>query len=129
MSKGYACFKHKMLMHFRNYATIEEAHGNPFGNISPANWSSLCDLFAMESTENIKKRGNRHENFKASRGFIIKFKGRQRLQGHTLRDDKIKLYIEQMEQTEGFNATFRQHVLNMVLDPAVAPSNEDPEVV
>ncbi|RZC69926.1 hypothetical protein C5167_033039 [Papaver somniferum] len=25
MSKGYANFKHEMLMHFRNYATIEEA--------------------------------------------------------------------------------------------------------
>ncbi|KAI3901446.1 hypothetical protein MKW92_019825 [Papaver armeniacum] len=74
MSKGYACFKHKMLMHFKIYATIEEARGNPFGNISPENWSSLCDLFAMESIENIKKRGNRQENFKASRGFIIKFK-------------------------------------------------------
>ncbi|KAI3855728.1 hypothetical protein MKW92_046414, partial [Papaver armeniacum] len=35
MSKGYACFKHKMLMHFKSYATIEEARGNPFGNISP----------------------------------------------------------------------------------------------
>ncbi|KAI3869383.1 hypothetical protein MKW92_034985, partial [Papaver armeniacum] len=75
------------------------------------------------------KHGNRHENFKASRGFIIKFKGRQRLQGHMLRDDKIKLYIEQMEQTEGFNATFRKHALNMILDLAVAPTNEDLEAV
>ncbi|KAI3917526.1 hypothetical protein MKW98_021288 [Papaver atlanticum] len=54
MSKGYANFKHKMLMHFRNYATIEETRDNPFGNISPKNWSSLCDLFAVESIENIK---------------------------------------------------------------------------
>ncbi|KAI3973778.1 hypothetical protein MKW92_036871, partial [Papaver armeniacum] len=54
MSKGYTNFKREMLVHFRNYATIEEARGNPFGNILPANWSNLCDLFAMESIENIK---------------------------------------------------------------------------
>ncbi|KAI3912921.1 hypothetical protein MKW98_008333 [Papaver atlanticum] len=128
MSKGYANFKHKMLMHFRNYATIEEARGNPFGNILPENWSSLCDLFAMESIENIKKRRIRHENFKASRGFICKFQGWKRLQGHmlqVLREDRNKLYIEQME-IEGASASLMQHPLSMVLDPAVAPTNEDP---
>ncbi|KAI3973779.1 hypothetical protein MKW92_036872, partial [Papaver armeniacum] len=78
------------------------------------------------------KRRDRHENFKASRGFIFKFKGRQRPQRHTfpvLRDDGIKIYTEKMEQTEEANASFRKHALNMVLDPAAAPTNEDPEVV
>ncbi|KAI3848015.1 hypothetical protein MKX03_001127, partial [Papaver bracteatum] len=76
-----------------------------------------------------QKSGNRHENFKASRGFIIKFKRRERLQEHMLQEDRIKLYIEKMEETEGVNATSRQHTLNMVFDPAVALTNEDPEAV
>ncbi|KAI3862202.1 hypothetical protein MKX03_037372 [Papaver bracteatum] len=100
MSKGYINFKHEMLMHFRNYATIEEARGNPFGNISPASWSSLCDRFAMESVERIKRRRDCH-----------------------LRGDRIKPYIEKMKRN------FRQHAFNVVPDPAVAPTNEDPEVV
>ncbi|RZC72270.1 hypothetical protein C5167_035435 [Papaver somniferum] len=67
---------------------VEEVWGNPFGNISPVNWSSLCDLFVMES---IKKCRDRHENFKASRAYIVRFKGHQRFQGHMLpvsRDEK-----------------------------------------
>ncbi|KAI3871856.1 hypothetical protein MKX03_014976 [Papaver bracteatum] len=46
-----------------------------------------------------------------------------------LRGDKIKLYIKKMEQIEEANENFRQHAFNVVLDPAVSPTNEDPEVV
>ncbi|RZC86909.1 hypothetical protein C5167_030254 [Papaver somniferum] len=81
MSKGYTNFKREMLMHFRKYASIEEARGNPFGNISPANWSSLCDLFVLER---IKKCPDCHENFEAVRPYILRLKGRQSLQGHPL---------------------------------------------
>ncbi|KAI3875656.1 hypothetical protein MKX03_035026 [Papaver bracteatum] len=46
-----------------------------------------------------------------------------------LRGDKIKLYIKKMEQIEEANENFRQHAFNVVLDPGVAPTNEDPEAV
>ncbi|XP_026426082.1 uncharacterized protein LOC113322240 [Papaver somniferum] len=94
MSKGYTNFKREMLMHFREYATIEEGRGNPFGNISPANWSSLCELFVLER---IKKCRDCHENFKAVRPYIVRLKGEQSLQGHTLpvsQDEKKSIYTE-----------------------------------
>lgn len=46
-----------------------------------------------------------------------------------LGEDRIKLYTEKMKQIEEANASFRQHAFNMVLDPAVAQTNEDPEDV
>lgn len=61
MSKGYANFKHEMLMHFRNYATIEEAVEILLGT------SHLQIGTNFNAFLKFWKRNNRIENFKASR--------------------------------------------------------------
>ncbi|MCL7045821.1 hypothetical protein MKW94_017886 [Papaver nudicaule] len=102
-----------MWSHFQKFQTTEEARGNPYGNISPGNWSSLCDLF---STANIKKCRDRSRVFKASRVFL-------RRTG--VGDNAVKSHKKMMEQIEEDNTSFRQNAINQVL--ALAPTVEIPE--
>ncbi|MCL7026833.1 hypothetical protein MKW94_007105 [Papaver nudicaule] len=96
MMKRYREFKYAMSSHFLKFHTTEEARGNPFGNISPGNWSSLCDLF---SAENIKNRCDPSRAFKASRVW--------------LRRTHINQAIQNVPRV-GDNASFRQNAIKII---------------